>query len=117
LHADPHPLSLNTPPPPPSQLHAYVGGVLAFVLVFRSNGAYDRFVFFFWFCARDHLNLAKQQQQLTTDTDIDTGTDTDRYYEARKTLGLITNQCREIILEVRGWEGVGGEVVLRVCKL
>ena len=45
------------------RLHAFVGAILAFVLVFRSNGCYDR------------------------------------YYEARKTLGLITNQAREIVLE------------------
>lgn len=45
------------------RLHGFVGAVLAFVLVFRSNASYDR------------------------------------YYEARKTLGLITNQCREAVLE------------------
>jgi putative membrane protein len=45
------------------RLHAFVGAVLAFVLVFRSNASYDR------------------------------------YYEARKTLGVIANQCREAVLE------------------
>lgn len=45
------------------RLHGFVGTVLAFVLVFRSNASYDR------------------------------------YYEARKTLGVIINQCREAILE------------------
>ncbi len=50
-----------------------MGTVLAFVLVFRSNGAYDR------------------------------------YYEARKTLGFIVNQCREIVLETHSMFTTGGD--------
>jgi predicted membrane chloride channel (bestrophin family) len=35
--------SLTSTPPLFTQLHGFVGAVLAFVLVFRSNGAYDRY--------------------------------------------------------------------------
>jgi len=55
------------------RLHGFVGAVLAFVLVFRSNASYDR------------------------------------YYEARKTLGVIINQCREAILETCSMFALDGD--------